>query len=119
MIRPIQAVSHVVAPLGIPLAWRQLVNEKKRLFTAILGITFGILLMLFQLGLYNGIMNMVVLPHRSLRGELVMVSSSYEYFGSSIEFTRRRLYQALTLPEVQSVAPLYLGFLNWSNPATG
>ena len=108
-----------MAPLGIPLAWRQLVDEKKRMWVAILGITFGIMLMLFQLGLYNGIMAMVVLPHRILRGELVMVSPNYEYFGSSMEFSRRRLYQARSLPEVASTAPLYLGFLSWANPQTG
>src|SRR5262245_177755 len=98
------------APLGIPLAWRQLAAEKKRLVAAASGITFGLILMLFQLGLYNGILDMVVQPHRALRGELVMTSPNYEYFGSSLEFSRRRLYQARSLPEVESVAPLYLGF---------
>jgi putative ABC transport system permease protein len=95
------------------------VDEKKRMSVAVLGITFGIMLMLFQLGLYNGIMAMVVLPHNALRGELVMVSPNYEYFGSSMEFSRRRLYQARGLPEVESTAPLYLGFLSWANPRTG
>ncbi len=119
MIRPMQSACRLVAPLGIPLAWRQLADEKKRLLAAVIGITFGIMLMLFQLGLYNGIMAMVVLPHRSLRGELVMVSPNYEYFGSSLEFSRRRLYQARSLPEVASTAALYLGFLTWANPQTG
>jgi putative ABC transport system permease protein len=107
------------APLGIPLAWRQLSAEKKRLAAAASGVTFGLMLMLFQLGLYNGILAMVVLPHMNLRGELVMASPNYEYFGSSLEFSRRRLYQARSLPEVESVAPLYLGFLRWWNPETG
>ena len=107
------------APLGIPLAWRQLAAEKKRLVAASTGVTFGLILMLFQLGLYNGILAMVVQPHHSLRGELVMTSPNYEYFGSSLEFSRRRLYQARSLPEVESVAPLYLGFLRWWNPENG
>ena len=66
-------------------------------------------------------MAMVVLPHNSLRGELVMISPNYEYFGSSIErrATRRRLYQARSLPEVESTAPLYIGFLRWANPVNG
>jgi putative ABC transport system permease protein len=119
MIRRLQAAGRWLAPLGIPLAWRQLADEKKRLFAALFGVIFGVMLMLFQLGLYHGIMAMVVLPHNSLRGELVMVSPNYEYFGSSVEFSRRRLYQAASLPEVASTAPLYLGFLRWANPATG
>jgi len=43
MIRPIKAAARMVAPLGIPLAWRQLVDDKKRMVAAILGITFGIM----------------------------------------------------------------------------
>ena len=119
MIRAARAAFQVVAPLGIPVAWRQLVEEKKRLAAAAIGIVFGIMLMLFQLGLYNGIMAMVVLPHSALRGDLVMISPNYEYFGSSLEFSRRRLYQAKALPEVAWVAPLYVGFLTWSNPVNG
>jgi putative ABC transport system permease protein len=119
MIRPFRTAARLIAPLGIPLAWRQLADEKKRMAAAVLGITFGIMLMLFQLGLYNGIMAMVVLPHSLLRGELVMTSPNYEYFGSSMEFSRRRLLQARSLPDVESTAPLYLGFLQWANPANG
>jgi putative ABC transport system permease protein len=119
MIRLIKGAARMAAPLGIPLAWRQLVDDRKRMAAAIMGITFGIMLMLFQLGLYNGIMAMVVLPHHILRGELVMVSPNYEYFGSSMEFSRRRLLQARSLPEVESTAPLYLGFLQWANPVNG
>ncbi len=106
------------APLGVPIAWRQLISERKRLIAALMGITFGLMLMLFQLGLYEGIMAMVVLPIDNLRGELVLISPNFEYFGSSMEFSRRRVYEARALPEVNFVAPLYLGFLSWTNPET-
>ena len=65
---------HYIAPVGIPLAWKQLAADRKRLATAIIGVTFGIMLMLFQLGLYNAINSMVVLPHQNLTGELFLVS---------------------------------------------
>lgn len=119
MIRAFRQIGRMVAPLGIPLAWRQLVNEKKRMLTAVLGITFGIMLMLFQLGLYRGILAMAIVPHNNLRGDLVLVSLGYEYFGSSLQFSRRRLQQAQSLPEVQATAPLYVGFLHWWNPVDG
>lgn len=110
---------HWFAPLGIPLAWRQLTAQGKRLAAAVAGVGFGSMLMLFQLGLYNGIMSMVVLPHNQLRGDLVLVSPNFEYFGSGMEFSRRRLYQTLALPEVEAAMPLYFGFLRWRNPETG
>src|SRR5262249_34275944 len=43
----------------------------------------------------------------------------YEYFGSSLQFSRRRLLQAQSLPEVRATAPVYVGFLHWWNPANG
>jgi putative ABC transport system permease protein len=110
---------HLIAPAGIFLGWKQLAADKKRLFTAIAGVTFGTMLMLFQLGLYNAINTMVVLPHFNLEGELVMTSPDFEYFGSSRQFTRRRLVQAASLPEVRAAAPVYIGFVYWQNPQTG
>lgn len=113
-----RAVANWFAPSGIPLAWRQLAADKKRLATAVSGVTFGVMLMLFQLGLFNAIDTMVVLPHVNLTGELIMTSTDFEYIGANREFTRRRLYQAAADPNVASVAPLYVGFLFWTNPQT-
>jgi putative ABC transport system permease protein len=119
MTKLLRAAGHTIAPLGIPLAWKQLAADRKRLVTAVAGVAFGVTLMLFQLGLYNAINAMVVLPHANLRGDLYLTSLDWESFGSNRGFTRRRLYQALTLPEVESVAPLYIGFVYWTNPETG
>jgi putative ABC transport system permease protein len=113
-----RAVRNLFAPSGIPLAWRQLAADKKRLATAVAGVTFGVMLMLFQLGLYNAIDTMVILPQMNMAGDLVMTSTDFEYIGANREFTRRRLYQAASLDEVSSVAPVYVGFLFWSNPET-
>ena len=108
----------MVMPLGIPLAWTQLAADRKRLITAVTGVAFGITLMTFQFGLYNGINAMVVLPHENLDGELFLTSVDWEALGSSRGFTRRRLAQAEALPEVKSAAPLYVGFVGWKNPET-
>jgi len=118
MRKLLRGARDVVAPLGIPLAWRQVAADRKRLATAITGVTFGILLMLFQLGLYNAINLMVVLPHRHLTGDLFLVSPDWDFFGSSRGFTRRRVQQAAALPEVAAATPLYLGYVLWTNPQT-
>jgi putative ABC transport system permease protein len=119
MINLLRAAGNTIAPLGIPLAWKQLAADPKRLVTAVIGVAFGITLMLFQLGLYNAINAMVVLPHAQLRGDLYLTSLDWESFGSNRGFTRRRLSQARALPEVESVTPLYIGFVYWTNPETG
>ena len=118
MRRLLRGISRFVMPLGIPLAWRQLAADGKRLTTAAIGVAFGIMLMMFQVGLYNGINAMVVLPHESLDGDLFVTSVDWEALGSSRGFTRRRLVQAEALPEVKSAVPLYVGFVGWKNPET-
>jgi putative ABC transport system permease protein len=118
MKRLFRGASRLVMPLGIPLAWKQLAADGKRLITAVTGVAFGIMLMMFQVGLYNGINAMVVLPHENLDGDLFLTSVDWEALGSSRGFTRHRLAQAEALPEVKSAVPLYVGFVGWKNPQT-
>jgi putative ABC transport system permease protein len=110
---------NAVAPLGIPLAWRQLTRDRKRFATAIVGVTFGVVLMLYQVGLYTAANRMVVFPHNALKGEIVITSRNYEYFYSNRPFSKRVLYQVQAFPEVASVAPLGVDFLKWKNTETG
>jgi len=119
MRKVLRTVGNTIAPLGIPLAWRQLAADGKRFVTAVIGVAFGIMLMLFQLGLSNAINVMVVRPQAHLRGDLFLTSLDWESFGSNRGFTRRRIYQTQALPDVESVTPLYIGYVYWTNPQTG
>lgn len=112
-------LSNAVAPLGIPLAWRQLTRDRKRFVTAIAGVTFGVVLMLFQVGLYTAANRMVVFPHDALKGEIVITSKNYDNFYANRAFSKRILQQVLAFPEVASVAPLGMEFLRWKNTDTG
>src|SRR5688572_29917486 len=102
----------------VPLAWRQLVGEKLRLIAAVAGIAFAVIMMIMQLGFHDALFNSTTLFHHGLDGELAMVSRQYECTIATKGFTRRRLYQALALPEVQSVSSIYLGMGQWKNPET-
>ncbi len=107
------------APLGIPLAWRQLMAERKRFLAAVAGITFAVTMMMFQMGLQSALFTQVVAPHLLLDADLVITHRQYEYFGISRSFTAKRLYQAYALPEVRQHAGLYLGNLPMKHPVTG
>ena len=48
--------SFFLGPLGIPLAWRQLVLDKKRFIIALLGVGFAVVLMIAQIGIYSAFM---------------------------------------------------------------
>lgn len=104
---------------GIPLAWRQLMAEKKRFAVAVAGVSFGVILMLFQLGIFQAFMAMVIRPIDAMQGDLAMISSDFEYIMSSEAFPERRLYQALALPDIQEVYPLMIAFASWRNPESG
>lgn len=118
-MRLLAPLANAVAPLGIPLAWRQLTRDRKRFVTAIAGVTFGAVLMLFQVGLYTAANRMVVFPHTALKGEIVITSKNYDNFYANRAFSKRVLQQALAFPEVAAVAPLGMEFLRWKNTDTG
>jgi putative ABC transport system permease protein len=102
----------------VPVAWLQLTRDTRRLAAAVAGIAFAAILMLIQLGLYAALHESATKLIERLRGDLILTSSEYQYLFSTGHFTRRRLYSALAVPAVQSVAPLYLSLGNWRNPQT-
>ncbi len=105
-------------PGDVPLAWRQLSGDKKRFTAALAGVSFGVVIMLFQVGIYQAFMRMVIRPIVAMQGELIMVSPDFLYMMSAGEFPERRLYQTLADSDVKSVYPVALCYHKWSNPST-
>lgn len=106
-------------PLGIPLAWLNLIAQKKRFIVALAGIMFAVTMMLFQIGLNSALFTQVVSPHLKIDADIVLVSPQYEYFGISRTFMRKRLVQALAHPDVRNVCGMYLINLPLKHPITG
>jgi putative ABC transport system permease protein len=100
------------------LAWYQLVSEKRRLMAALAGIAFAVLLQLMQFGFRDALFTSSTVFHNALVADLVLTSSQYEYVLATGTITRRRLYQALALPEVESVAAVYMGVAPFKNTVT-
>jgi heterocyst specific transport system permease protein len=103
---------------GIPLAWLQLTFEKRRFVAALAGITFAVVLMLMQLGLREVLYRAASRIPEHVAGELVMLSPQYESLNAIRSFSERRLYSALSSPDVQTVVPVYLQMGAWKDPAT-
>jgi putative ABC transport system permease protein len=101
------------------LGWRLLTNEKGRNALATGGIFIAVLMIFLQLGFYFCAPKGGMLIYDNLRFDLMMTSSAYVFQGQSAEFPRRRLYQALSMPEVESVSPFYQGEAQWLNQAQG
>lgn len=112
-------LAHKIFPLGIPLAWRQLVSERKRFLAAVAGIVVAVVMMLFQVGLYDALFLTVVRPIEVMNADLVMVSRNYDFIANSGQFPQRQLTQALADPAVVSVASVLNGRALWRHPETG
>jgi putative ABC transport system permease protein len=106
-------------PLGRSFAWLQLRSDPLRFAAAVAGIAFAAVMVTFQLGLYEALTEGAVIVHRSLRGDLMMISRQYEFIAINEGFTERRLAQARALPEVASVATLHVATGKWRNPVDG
>jgi len=100
------------------LAWRQMTREKTRLVVAILGITFAALLMMVQLGIRDALFDSATLLHRSLAGEVFLMSPHSASVIAAQPFSDRRLDQAQSLPEVAGVSGVYVAFAQWENHRT-
>jgi putative ABC transport system permease protein len=101
-----------------PLAWLQLTREKTRLVVALAGIAFAVILMLMQLGFRDALFDSSVRIHHRLKGDIFLLGSQSLSLVELKEFSQKRLYQSLGLPEVESVGSVYIGYGSWKNPQT-
>src|SRR6185437_13376760 len=99
------------------LAWRILMHEKGRNSLAVAGVFIAILMIFLQLGFYASVPRAGMLVYNRLVFDIMLTSSQYVFQEQSYDFPRQRLDQALSLPEVANVSPLYQGEAQWLNTA--
>ena len=102
--------------MKIPLSWLQLTHEKIRFIVALAGISFADILMFMQLGFQEALFNSAVRLHKSLHGDIFIISSQTDSIAFPTSFSNRRLYEVLGIKGVQSVSPVYIDFASWKNP---
>lgn len=101
-----------------PLAWLQLKREKTRLTVALAGIAFADILIFFQLGLLEGLLDSVAKPYAILKGDLFLINPLFESLNVVRSFPRQRLYQAAGTTGVESLNFMYIERGEWRNPQT-
>jgi len=95
-----------------------LTHETRRSLLAITGIVVALLLVFLQLGFYFSVPRGGMLILDSMRFDVLLVSKDYIYQSQSSDFPRRRLYQALALPEVAGAAAFYQASGEWMQPTS-
>jgi putative ABC transport system permease protein len=106
----------MLPPRHTPLAWFNLTAEKRRLLTAVAGVSFAVLLMFMFQGFENALYDSQVQLLKLLNGDIIIVNRlKYNMFVPE-QFARRRLYQAQAFDGVVAAYPLYTTTGDWKNP---
>jgi putative ABC transport system permease protein len=103
----------------VPLAWLNLTHDKRRLLICTLGVAFAVFLMFVELGFWNGLLDASVELIQQFNGEIIIVSKARYALNVNEPFTRRRIEQALAVPDVESATPVYLEYAHsfWKDTA--
>jgi putative ABC transport system permease protein len=114
-----QTPSRFAGTRSVPLAWRNLVSNKRRLVRSSAGIGFAVLLMLVQLGFERGFFDASLATVRLLDADLVIISASNYRFASADPFPHTYLATAAAVAGVTLVSPLYASWTSffWKEPA--
>lgn len=104
----------------VPLAWRNLTFDRRRLMVSMAGVMFASILMFMELGYKNALFDSSYALLSQLDGDIFLFSSMRDRLGNPQVFPRRRLFQALAHPEVEATYPVYLHMAGqWRNPQNG
>ena len=100
----------------LPLGWLQLRHKPLRLLVALSGIAFAVLLILMQLGFRAALFESAVRIHERFDYDIALFSTDSVFIVRPQTFSVWRLYQAQSLDEVSSIAPVYIAPAIWKNP---
>src|ERR1700694_846054 len=93
---------------SVPLAWRNLTENKLRLGASVAGTAFAVTLMLMQTGFRNALLDSMVAVIRDLDGELFLVARTLYTLANPIPFPSQRLEQAKGFDDVVSGSRVYI-----------
>lgn len=92
----------------IPLAWLNLIHDRRRLLVAVSGIGFAVVLMFMQTGFKNALFDSTVQILHDLNADLVLVSKARYALPANQTFNIARIYQARACDGVRAAYPLYI-----------
>lgn len=106
-------------PLPVRLAWQQLRHEPRKLLAGAAGVVFAVVLMFMQFGFRDALFDSATAVQRRMSGDLFIVHRQSQTLWRMAPFTRRRVFQALAVPEVEQAGYLYVTLVDWKNPWSG
>lgn len=102
----------------IPIVWKILTHDKRRLALSLAGIAFSVVTMFLEIGFFNGFNDSQSNLPPLYNADLVMIHRSKTNMMKSNSINKSYLYQILSFDEVTEVIPVYEGNLRLRNPKT-
>ncbi len=105
----------------IPLAWRNLTENKLRLLASVAGTAFAVTLMFMENGFRQALLDSMVGLIRHLDGQLFIVSRTNYTLSVPYSFPNRRIEEAKAFSEVTAGVPIAIETRRsfWRNPDGG
>ena len=94
--------------MRVPLAWKNLTHDWRRLLTAVAGIGFAVVLMFMQIGFKNALFDSTVQVLDKLDADLVLVARARYALPANQTFNVGRIYQARACEGVRAAYPFYI-----------
>ncbi len=91
-----------------PLAWRNFINNKARMFASVGGVAFAVVLMFIEMGFLNGLYDSQTEVVKKIDADLMIVNVHKEAIVPKLPFALNRLITAKRHPDVAGVYPLYI-----------
>ena len=102
--------------MNTPLAWKNLSHNKVRTCVGVAGVGFAVILIFMQMGFKGGVASTATQIYDALDFDLMLRSPAYLHLTEPRSFSRMRVFQAASLPEVTHARPFYLGLSEWQAP---
>lgn len=100
----------------LPIGWLQLIHNPTRLAAALAGVMFANVLIFMQLGFLGALVESVALPYRAMNADILISASDANTLADGSPLPRQRMFEALSVPGVDSATPIYFGKMDWKQP---
>jgi putative ABC transport system permease protein len=97
----------------LPIGWLQLIHNRSRLLAAVAGVTFANVLVFMQLGFRGALVTSIEFPYRAMNADVLLSATDMNTLADGSPIPRQRMFQALSVDEVISAAPVYYGKTDW------
>lgn len=101
------------------LAFKNLIHDRLSLLVTLIGIVFSVVLVAIQCGLYLGSERTIAAVLDETKGDLWVVPIGTKSFDDPTFLSGREKYAVLSVPGVEGVEDLVVGFAGWRKPKGG